>query len=416
MAVLTGGARARQGQHRRQSSYAAPSSDYGVPAGPVIGGGGSSAPSSGYGVPAGPIISGGGSRPQPSKPSYNAPSGGGGGFGLPSFPKPSLPSLPKPDFGGLLAKLNPFTKLNKLKGLLPKPGGGGGGRPSYNAPNGGGGGIGLPSFPKPSLPSFPKPDFGGLLAKLNPLNKLNKLKGLIPKPGGGGGRPSYNAPSGGGGGIGLPSLPKPSLPSLPKPDLGGLLAKLNPLNKLNKLKGLIPKPGGGGRPSYNAPSGGGGGIGLPSFPKPSLPSFGGGPDILGGIISAKKALLSLPLSVVGGILKAKGGLLSAKGELLAGLAASLTKGNNGGGNGGKIFQQFKMFTYHFINQVPMAPRQTPMVLLAGQCPPLVIPMAPLTRAMVSPSPLLSPVLEEARVTAPPLLPSSPVPAMDQAQL
>ena len=276
MAVLTGGARARQGQHRRQSSYAAPSSDYGVPAGPVISGGGSSAPSSGYGVPAGPIISGGGSRPQPSKPSYNAPSGGGGGFGLPSFPKPSLPSLPKPDFGGLLAKLNPFTKLNKLKGLLPKPGGGGGGRPSYNAPNGGGGGIGLPSFPKPSLPSFPKPDFGGLLAKLNPLNKLNKLKGLI------------------------------------------------------------PKPGGGGRPSYNAPSGGGGGIGLPSFPKPSLPSFGGGPDILGGIISAKKALLSLPLSVVGGILKAKGGLLSAKGELLAGLAASLTKGNNGGGNGGKI--------------------------------------------------------------------------------
>ena len=336
MAVLTGGARASFHQHRRQSSYAAPSSDYGVPAGPVIGSGGSSAPSSGYGVPQGPVISAGGSRPQPSKPSYNAPSGGGGGFGLPSFPKP--------DLGGLLAKLNPFTKLNKLKGLIPKPGGGGG-RPSYNAPNGGGGGIGLPSFPKPSLPSLPKPslpslpkpDFGGLLAKLNPLNKLNKLKGLIPKPGGGG-RPSYNAPSGGGG-IGLPSLPKPSLPSFPKPDIGGLLAKLNPLNKLNKLKGLIPKPGGGGRPSYNAPSGG---IGLPSFPKPSLPGLGGGPDILGGIISAKKTLLSLPINIIGGILKAKGGLLTAKGELLSGLAASLTKGNNGGGggNGGKkIFDQ-----------------------------------------------------------------------------
>ena len=278
MAVLTGGARASYHQHRRQSSYAAPSSDYGVPAGPIIGSGGSSAPSSGYGVPQGPVISAGGSRPQPSKPSYNAPSGGGGGFGLPSFPKP--------DLGGLLAKLNPFTKLNKLKGLIPKPGGGGG-RPSYNAPNGGGGGIGLPSFPKPSLPS----------------------------------------------------LPKPSLPSLPKPDFGGLLAKLNPLNKLNKLKGLIPKPGGGGRPSYNAPSGG---IGLPSFPKPSLPGLGGGPDILGGIISAKKTLLSLPINIIGGILKAKGGLLTAKGELLSGLAASLTKGNNGGGggNGGKkIFDQ-----------------------------------------------------------------------------
>ena len=327
VAVLTGGATAsHHRQNRRQSSYAAPSSDYGVPAGPVISGGGSSAPSSGYGVPAGPVISSGGSRPQPSKPSYNAPSGGGGGgkpFGLPSFPKP--------DFGGLLAKLNPFTKLNKLKGLIPKPGGGG--RPSYNAPNGGGGGIGLPSLPKPSLPSFPKPDLGGLLAKLNPLNKLNKLKGLIPKPGGGG-RPSYNAPSGGGGGIGLPSFPKPSLPSFPKPDFGGLLAKLNPLNKLNKLKGLIPKPGGGGRPSYNA-GGSGGGL--------SLPSLGGGPDILGGIISAKKALLSLPINIVGGILKAKGGLLTAKGELLAGLAASLNKGNNNaGGNGGKM-NNYKLF-------------------------------------------------------------------------
>ena len=271
VAVLTGGARASFHQHRRQSSYAVPSSDYGVPAGPVISGGGSSAPSSGYGVPQGPVISAGGSRPQPSKPSYNAPSGGGGGGGF------GLPSFPKPDLGGLLAKLNPFNKLNKLKGLIPKPGGGGGGRPSYNAPNGGGGGIGLPSFPKPSLPSFPKPDIGGLLAKLNPLNKLNKLKGLIPKPGGGGGRPSYNAPSGGGG------------------------------------------------------------IGLPSFPKPSLPGLGGGPDILGGIINAKKTLLSLPINIIGSILKAKGGLLTAKGELLSGLAASLTKGNNGGGgNGGNI--------------------------------------------------------------------------------
>ena len=72
VAVLTGGARASFHQHRRQSSYAAPSSDYGVPAGPVIGGGGSSAPSSGYGVPQGPVISAGGSRPQPSKPSYKS--------------------------------------------------------------------------------------------------------------------------------------------------------------------------------------------------------------------------------------------------------------------------------------------------------------------------------------------------------
>merc|ERR1711884_635961 len=128
---------------------------------------------------------------------------------------------------------------------------------------------------------------------------------------------SYNAPSGGGGG-GKPF----GLPSLPKPDFGGLLAKLNPLNKLNKLKGLIPKPGGGGRPSYNA-GGSGGGL--------RLPSLGGDPDILGGIISAKKALLSLPINIVGGILKAKGGLLTAKGELLAGLAASLNKGNNNAG-------------------------------------------------------------------------------------
>ena len=131
------------------SGPVAPISDgYGAPVAPVLSGNAQ-----------GPVAP---SRPsRPSRPSYKPNGGGGGGFNfpkpsLPSLPSFSLPKLPKPDLGGLLGKFKkPSFQLPNLGGKLPNLGGG---RPSYK-PNGGGGGFG---FPKPSLPSLPKPDLSGI--------------------------------------------------------------------------------------------------------------------------------------------------------------------------------------------------------------------------------------------------------------
>ena len=159
------------------SGPVAPISDgYGAPVAPVLSGNAQ-----------GPVAP---SRPsRPSRPSYKPNGGGGGGFNfpkpsLPSLPSFSLPKLPKPDLGGLLGKFKkPSFQLPNLGGKLPNLGGG---RPSYK-PNGGGGGFG---FPKPSLPSLPKPDlsgitniFGGILeAKKVTVMRLIALRSVLTCP------------------------------------------------------------------------------------------------------------------------------------------------------------------------------------------------------------------------------------------